>query len=77
MTETITVSVADIREMGARRAGRVGRPRRGVAVDDRATRRSYRLSDDAADAVRRASEALGASESAVMEALAGALIAHF
>lgn len=73
MTEQITVSVADIREMGARRAGRVGGPRKGAPVVDGGKPRTFRLSDGAAETVKHVAGSLGVSESAIMEVVARAL----
>ena len=73
----IVIDPASIVAVGAMRAKRVGRPKKGVAVEDGGKARVFRLSDDAAASIERAATVLGVSESAVMEALAKSLSACF
>lgn len=76
-TQPIIIDPASIVAVGELRARRVGRPKRGVTVEDGGKARVFRLSDDAASAVERAAAAMGVSESAVMEVLAKSLSACF
>lgn len=76
-TQPIIIDPASIIAVGAMRAKRAGRPKKGDSVGRLGKVRAYNLSEDAHKAVTAAAVALGVSESAVVEVLAKSLIGCF
>lgn len=69
-TQHITISTDTIQAMGAQKAARHGRPKKGEIVTAKGRAHTFNLSDAARSSLSQVAKTLGVSESALIEALA-------